>query len=81
MHWNAVKYESFGEAATAPDGLAVVGIFLEVCCFFFFQYNQFSTYASKPVHYYIILLYYYNIKPSQCPHRKPKPKLLFSLFE
>lgn len=30
VHWNAVKYETFGEAAAAPDGLAVVGIFLEV---------------------------------------------------
>lgn len=30
VHWNAVKYETFGEAATAPDGLAVLGIFLEV---------------------------------------------------
>lgn len=34
MHWNAVKYGTFGEAAAAPDGLAVVGIFLEVSCFF-----------------------------------------------
>uniref|UniRef100_A0A3Q3L2H2 Carbonic anhydrase n=1 Tax=Mastacembelus armatus TaxID=205130 RepID=A0A3Q3L2H2_9TELE len=30
VHWNAVKYKTFGEAATAPDGLAVLGIFLEV---------------------------------------------------
>ncbi|KAA0723556.1 Carbonic anhydrase 7 [Triplophysa tibetana] len=29
VHWNAVKYKSFGEAAAAPDGLAVLGIFLE----------------------------------------------------
>ncbi|KAM8877636.1 carbonic anhydrase 7 isoform 2-T2 [Synchiropus picturatus] len=29
VHWNAVKYRTFGEAATAPDGLAVLGIFLE----------------------------------------------------
>ncbi|XP_023809180.1 carbonic anhydrase 7 [Oryzias latipes] len=29
VHWNAVKYCSFGEASTAPDGLAVLGIFLE----------------------------------------------------
>ncbi|CAJ1049823.1 carbonic anhydrase 7 isoform X1 [Xyrichtys novacula] len=29
VHWNAVKYRSFGEAASAPDGLAVLGIFLE----------------------------------------------------
>uniref|UniRef100_H3CVL0 Carbonic anhydrase n=1 Tax=Tetraodon nigroviridis TaxID=99883 RepID=H3CVL0_TETNG len=29
VHWNAVKYGTFGEAAAAPDGLAVVGIFLE----------------------------------------------------
>ncbi|XP_061597784.1 carbonic anhydrase 7 isoform X2 [Cololabis saira] len=29
VHWNAVKYKTFGEAATAPDGLAVLGIFLE----------------------------------------------------
>ncbi len=30
VHWNAIKYKSFGEAAAAPDGLAVLGIFLEV---------------------------------------------------
>uniref|UniRef100_A0A8C4Y4Z3 Carbonic anhydrase 7 n=1 Tax=Gopherus evgoodei TaxID=1825980 RepID=A0A8C4Y4Z3_9SAUR len=30
VHWNARKYATFGEAAAAPDGLAVVGIFLEV---------------------------------------------------
>uniref|UniRef100_A0A8C4WT16 Carbonic anhydrase 7 n=1 Tax=Gopherus evgoodei TaxID=1825980 RepID=A0A8C4WT16_9SAUR len=29
VHWNARKYATFGEAAAAPDGLAVVGIFLE----------------------------------------------------
>ncbi|XP_048371746.1 carbonic anhydrase 7 isoform X2 [Sphaerodactylus townsendi] len=29
VHWNARKYGTFGEAAEAPDGLAVVGIFLE----------------------------------------------------
>ncbi|TRY69788.1 hypothetical protein DNTS_006018 [Danionella cerebrum] len=29
VHWNAIKYKSFGEAAAAPDGLAVLGIFLE----------------------------------------------------
>uniref|UniRef100_K7FYC4 Carbonic anhydrase n=1 Tax=Pelodiscus sinensis TaxID=13735 RepID=K7FYC4_PELSI len=29
VHWNARKYATFGEAAVAPDGLAVVGIFLE----------------------------------------------------
>uniref|UniRef100_A0A663DM69 Carbonic anhydrase n=1 Tax=Aquila chrysaetos chrysaetos TaxID=223781 RepID=A0A663DM69_AQUCH len=30
VHWNARKYATFGEAAAAPDGLAVVGVFLEV---------------------------------------------------
>lgn len=30
VHWNAKKYKTFGEAAAAPDGLAVVGVFLEV---------------------------------------------------
>ncbi|XP_053127272.1 carbonic anhydrase 7 [Hemicordylus capensis] len=30
VHWNARKYASFGDAVTAPDGLAVVGVFLEV---------------------------------------------------
>lgn len=30
VHWNAKKYATFGEAAAAPDGLAVVGVFLEV---------------------------------------------------
>ncbi|XP_036009627.1 carbonic anhydrase 7 isoform X2 [Mus musculus] len=29
VHWNAKKYSTFGEAAAAPDGLAVVGVFLE----------------------------------------------------
>ncbi|XP_019509059.1 PREDICTED: carbonic anhydrase 7 isoform X2 [Hipposideros armiger] len=29
VHWNARKYSTFGEAASAPDGLAVVGVFLE----------------------------------------------------
>ncbi|RXN12494.1 carbonic anhydrase 7-like isoform X1 [Labeo rohita] len=29
VHWNAVKYKSFSEAAAAPDGLAVLGIFLD----------------------------------------------------
>lgn len=30
VHWNAKKYSTFGEAASAPDGLAVVGVFLEI---------------------------------------------------
>lgn len=30
VHWNAKKYATFGEAAAAPDGLAVVGVFLEI---------------------------------------------------
>ncbi|TSK20057.1 Carbonic anhydrase 7 [Bagarius yarrelli] len=29
VHWNAVRYRTFGEAAAAPDGLAVLGIFME----------------------------------------------------
>ncbi|KAI1889902.1 hypothetical protein AGOR_G00167690 [Albula goreensis] len=29
VHWNAAKYKTFGEAAAAPDGLAVLGVFLE----------------------------------------------------
>ncbi|XP_028665559.1 carbonic anhydrase 7 isoform X1 [Erpetoichthys calabaricus] len=29
VHWNAVKYKTFAEAAVAPDGLAVIGIFIE----------------------------------------------------
>lgn len=29
VHWNT-KYASFGEAASKPDGLAVVGVFLQV---------------------------------------------------
>lgn len=29
MHWNT-SYANFGEAASKPDGLAVVGVFLEV---------------------------------------------------
>lgn len=30
VHWNADKYPSFVEAAHEPDGLAVVGVFLQV---------------------------------------------------
>lgn len=30
VHWNCDKYESFGEAASKPDGLAVLGVFLRV---------------------------------------------------
>lgn len=29
VHWNTTKYKSFGEAAAAPDGLAVLGVFLQ----------------------------------------------------
>ncbi|MEQ2273203.1 carbonic anhydrase [Xenotaenia resolanae] len=29
VHWNT-KYESFGKAASQPDGLAVVGVFLKI---------------------------------------------------
>nr|WGF83175.1 carbonic anhydrase 4 [Squalus acanthias] len=31
VHWNAEKYCDFAEAANAPDGLAVIGVFLKVC--------------------------------------------------
>uniref|UniRef100_A0A670IJM5 Carbonic anhydrase n=2 Tax=Podarcis muralis TaxID=64176 RepID=A0A670IJM5_PODMU len=30
VHWNAKKYVTFEEAAAAPDGLAVIGVFLEI---------------------------------------------------
>lgn len=30
VHWNADKYPSFVEAAHEPDGLAVLGVFLQV---------------------------------------------------
>ncbi|XP_073994062.1 carbonic anhydrase 1 isoform X3 [Rhodnius prolixus] len=30
VHWNCEKYSSFGEAASQPDGLAVLGVFLQV---------------------------------------------------
>ncbi|XP_032087006.1 carbonic anhydrase 7 [Thamnophis elegans] len=30
VHWNAKKYPTFGEAVVAADGLAVIGVFLEV---------------------------------------------------
>ncbi|GLH01507.1 Uncharacterized protein GBIM_07644 [Gryllus bimaculatus] len=29
VHWNSTKYSSFGEAASQPDGLAVLGILLQ----------------------------------------------------
>ena len=30
VHWNAAKYSSFSEAADKPDGLAVLGYFVDV---------------------------------------------------
>ena len=30
VHWNCDKYESFEEAVDKEDGLAVLGVFLEV---------------------------------------------------
>jgi len=30
VHWDSAKYKSFGEAAAAPGGLAVLGMFLKV---------------------------------------------------
>ncbi|KAF4531764.1 hypothetical protein B566_EDAN017132 [Ephemera danica] len=30
VHWNSSKYDSFAEAAQHPDGLAVLGVFLQV---------------------------------------------------
>ncbi|XP_034946623.1 carbonic anhydrase 2 isoform X2 [Chelonus insularis] len=30
VHWNTTKYRTFAEAAKAPDGLAVLGVFLKV---------------------------------------------------
>lgn len=30
VHWNTTKYASFSEAASHPDGLAVLGVFLKV---------------------------------------------------
>lgn len=29
VHWNTTKYQTFGEAAQHPDGLAVLGVFLK----------------------------------------------------
>lgn len=43
VHWDAVKHKSFDEAATAPDGLAVLGIFLEVRCFLMFHFPTLFT--------------------------------------
>ncbi|XP_006880574.1 PREDICTED: carbonic anhydrase 1 [Elephantulus edwardii] len=30
VHWNSAKYSSFAEAASQPDGLAIIGAFLKV---------------------------------------------------
>lgn len=30
VHWNKTKYSSISEAASHPDGLAVLGVFLKV---------------------------------------------------
>ncbi|KAF6216008.1 hypothetical protein GE061_000345 [Apolygus lucorum] len=30
VHWNSEKYSSFKEAASQPDGLAVLGVFMEI---------------------------------------------------
>lgn len=47
VHWNSTKYNSFAEAAGHPDGLAVLGVFLQVrfwwflflgCCCFYLLY-------------------------------------------
>lgn len=40
VHWNT-KYASFGEAASQPDGLAVVGVFLQVSSYFCFHLTQY----------------------------------------
>uniref|UniRef100_A0A8C6JZG2 Carbonic anhydrase n=1 Tax=Melopsittacus undulatus TaxID=13146 RepID=A0A8C6JZG2_MELUD len=52
VHWNARKYATFGEAAAAPDGLAVVAVFLEVriakiACLDDEKYYAFSSFNPK----------------------------------
>ncbi|TWW67938.1 Carbonic anhydrase 7 [Takifugu flavidus] len=54
VHWNAVKYETFGEAATAPDGLAVLGIFLEGSVTDFKSFNPKCLLPSS-LHYWTYL--------------------------
>ena len=31
VHWNSSKYSSFSEAVDKKDGLAVIGVMIEVC--------------------------------------------------
>lgn len=52
VHWNAVKYTTFGEAAAAPDGLCVLGIFLQVRCLFELRsrlVSLFNNYGGREV--------------------------------
>uniref|UniRef100_A0A9J7ZD52 Carbonic anhydrase n=1 Tax=Cyprinus carpio carpio TaxID=630221 RepID=A0A9J7ZD52_CYPCA len=48
VHWNAIKYKSFGEAAAAPDGLAVLGIFLESNNFIVADFKGFNPKCLLP---------------------------------
>ena len=43
MHWNRSKYDSPNVAAGEPDGLAVLGLFLEVGC----EHPEFQKICSK----------------------------------
>lgn len=54
MHWNT-KYPSFGEAASQPDGLTVVGVFLKV------GINSFSSLTTAPMVDYSVkyILWFY----------------------
>uniref|UniRef100_A0A8C2W996 Carbonic anhydrase VII n=1 Tax=Cyclopterus lumpus TaxID=8103 RepID=A0A8C2W996_CYCLU len=54
VHWNAVKYTTFGEAATAPDGLAVLGIFLQGSAADFKGFNPKCLLPSS-LHYWTYL--------------------------
>uniref|UniRef100_A0A673AG45 Carbonic anhydrase VII n=1 Tax=Sphaeramia orbicularis TaxID=375764 RepID=A0A673AG45_9TELE len=54
MHWNAVKYKTFDEAATAPDGLAVLGIFLDGSITDFKDFNPKCLLPSS-LHYWTYL--------------------------
>jgi len=43
VHWNSSKYADCGEAASHPDGLAVLGILLKVCYMGVFMAVMFLT--------------------------------------
>lgn len=55
VHWNT-KYPSFGEAASKPDGLAVVGVFLQVSSSDRSAFISISLYSCTPVVLFLMVI-------------------------